>query len=167
MQIRTTKFPLFFWGFNRSYECSLDFEQNIYKNLEANTEYKFKKLNNFLFLILKYLPIFFVFLFTFNRFDFFLTKLTMVAYIFAIILASAINLFENMLRQFLSIVIIVVSAVTGFFIGEIFLVAYTLKYFLLLSVLIMVFLDMRLDSYSIVDDKGKILSNFIIPKRTK
>lgn len=167
MQIRTTKFPYFFWGLNKSYKCDLDFSQGIYKNLDVGTQYKFKKLNSFSFLALKYSPILFVFYFTFNRFDFTMNNLTILAYLFALILASAINLFDNLVRQVLSISIILVAVIVGFFIDEIFLVAYVLKYFLLFSVLIMIFVDSRLQAYSILNSNGKVVSNFTILKEKK
>ena len=37
LNIRTTKFPYFFWGFNKAYQCELDFKTRIYKNLETGS----------------------------------------------------------------------------------------------------------------------------------
>ncbi|CAD7289539.1 hypothetical protein LMG7974_01616 [Campylobacter majalis] len=167
MQIRTTKFPYFFWGFNRAYECDLDFEEHIYKNLEVKTEYRFKKINSLLYLIIKYLPIFFIFYFTFNKFDFSFSKTTILSHILAFILVSIVNLLDGLFRQIVSILAIFSSIFFGFYIDEIFLVAYVLKYFLFFSVFIMIFLDTRLQAYSILNDNGKVLSNFTIPKSKK
>lgn len=170
MNIRTSKFPLIFWSFNKANECELDFKNSIAnfeklndKNEKIYTKYSFKKLNKFAFLALKYLPIFLILFFTFNRYDFSFSKVNLISYAVALILTSAVNLLENLTRQITSIAIILFSIILGFYMKDIFLVAYVLKYFLLFSICVMIFIDSRLSAFSLINEKGKILSNFLIP----
>lgn len=169
MKIRTSKFPLIFWSFNKANDCELDFKNNVATFEKLNDEnekiyikYSFKKLNKFAFLALKYLPIFLLLLFTFNRFDFSFSKVNLISYAIALILISAVNLLENLTRQIVSIVIILSSIILGFYMRDIYLVAYALKYFLLFSVCVMIFIDSKLSAFSLIDESGKILSNFLI-----
>jgi|GEM_PF-1613785 hypothetical protein len=169
MKIRTSKFPLIFWSFNKANECELNFKENIAtfikfsdENEKIYTKYSFKKLNKFAFLTLKYLPIFLILLFAFNRYDFSFSKVNLVAYAVALILASAVNLLENLTRQITIIVIILATIFLGFHLENFFLVAYALKYFLLFSICVMIFVDSRLSAFSIINENGKILSNFLI-----
>lgn len=100
VKTRTTKFPYFFWGFNKAYECELDFNKALYKNLEIKTQYCFKPFNRYVFLFLKYLPVLLIFYLTFSIYDFFPNKMIISAYVLALFLALIINFLDNLGRKF-------------------------------------------------------------------
>lgn len=163
LTLRTAKFPYFFWGFNKAYICELDFTYHIYKNLDKQTQYAFKAFNPYLFLALKYLPILLIFYFCFSIYDFSLNQNTIIAYALAFILALSVNFLEHLARKFTSIIILMLSCGVGFFIENYFLIAYVLKYFLLICVFLIFYLDLRLKPFSLIEDK-KIISHFLVSK---
>lgn len=161
--LRTTKFPYFFWGFNKAYTCELDFTNHSYKNLEKGTQYSFKPFNFYTFLALKYLPILIAFYFCFSIYDFNFNKRAIVAYVLAFILALSINFLDNLSRKVTSIAILVLSLLIGIFINDYFLIAYVLKYLLLFSVILIFYLDLHLQPFSLLEN-NKIISHFLINK---
>ncbi|MBX7491218.1 hypothetical protein [Helicobacter turcicus] len=161
--IKTSKFPYFFWGFNKAYPCELDFIRQSYINTEANTKYAFKEMNFYVFLGLKYIPVLFAFYFSFSRYDFAFNKHTLSAYILALFLALMINTLENLARKIGVALLIAFSLLLSYLISDVFLIAYVFKYFLLFSVLILLYLDSKLMPFYLMD-KGRIVSNFLIPK---
>lgn len=161
--LRTTKFPYFFWGFNKAYTCELDFTNYSYKNLEKGTQYSFKLFNFYTFLALKYLPILIAFYFCFSIYDFNFNKRAIVAYVLAFILALSINFLDNLSRKVTSIAILVLSLLIGIFINDYFLIAYVLKYLLLFSVILIFYLDLHLQPFSLLEN-NKIISHFLINK---
>lgn len=163
LNIRTTKFPYFFWGFNKAYLCELDFKKNLYYNLEANTEYEFKSFNSYIFLFLKFFPLIIVFYLTFSVYDFYPHKNTITAYILALFLSLVINLLENLARKIGIIFLIAFALLLSFLIKDFFLVAYVLKYFILFSVFIIFYLDTKEQAFSIIKN-NKVVSHFLISK---
>lgn len=163
LNIRTTKFPYFFWGFNRAYQCELDFKKRIYKNLETNTSYAFEPLNVYIFLFLKYFPLLILFYFTFSIWDFAFNKFTLSAYILALFLVYAVNFLENLARKVGVGILIIITLALSFLLKDYFLLAYVFKYFLLLSVCIIFYLDLRLKPFCLL--KGsRIVSGFCLDK---
>lgn len=161
--LRTTKFPFFFWGFNRGYECELDFKNMHYENLESKTNYAFEKFNFYGFLALKYLPILFIFYCTFSRFDFYPSRMNIAAYVLALFLAVIVNLLEQIARKIGVVLLVIFTAILSYFIGEIFLLAYTFKYFLLFSVCIIFYIDLRFMPFSLLKGE-KVVANFLLDK---
>ena len=164
---RTTKFPYFFWSFNRAYESEIDFTHHTYKNLEVKTEYGIKSFNFYLFLLLKYVPILLILFFCITIYDFHLTKKTIMAYALAIMLALSVNFLEHMTRKVVSSAILILSIVAGYFTNDWFLIAYTIKYFLLISIGIILYLDLRLRPYSLIDENNKVVAHILLDKRIK
>ena len=165
LNIRTTKFPYFFWGFNKAYECELDFEAKTYKNLEVNTSYSFEPLNVYVFLLLKYFPLLFIFYFTFSIWDFAFSKFTLSAYLLAFFLAYVVNCLENLARKAGVAVLIVITLGLSYLIKDYFLLAYVFKYFLLLSVFIIFFLDLKLQPFCLLSGR-KVVSCFCLDKKS-
>ena len=161
--LRTAKFPYFFWSFNRAYTCELDFTNYTYKNLEKQTHYVFKDFNSYAFLSLKYLPVLLVFYFCFSMYDFSFNQNTIVAYALAFILALSVNFLENLARKLTSTIILIFSFGIGFFMENYFLVAYVLKYFLLLCVFLIFYLDLGLKPFSLIEN-NKVISHFLLSK---
>lgn len=159
--LRTTKFPYFFWSFNKAYKCQLDFLKGNYENLEKATHYKFKIFNRYAFLAIKYLPIIAILYLCFSIYDFIPTKPLIVAYILALFLTITINLLDNLSRKLGVLGIMLLAIVAGYVLGNYFLVAYVIKYFLLLSLLLMFYLDYGLVPYAIMKDE-KIVAHFLI-----
>lgn len=159
--LRTTKFPYFFWSFNKAYKCKLDFVKGNYENLEKDTHYKFKIFNRYAFLAIKYLPIVVVLYMCFSIYDFIPTKPLIVAYILALFLTIAINLLDNLSRKLGALGIMVLAVGAGYLLGDYFLVAYVIKYFLFLSLLLMFYLDYGLVPYSIIKD-DKVVAHFLM-----
>ena len=164
---RTTKFPYFFWSFNRAFECEINLTQKTYKNIEANTEYGIKDFNFYLFLFLKYAPILLIMYFCVTIYDFYFTKKTIMAYALAIMLALSVNFLEFMTRKVVSSVILILSLFAGYYIGDWVLTAYVIKYFLLISIAIIFYIDLRLRPYSLVNDKNKVVAHILLDKRLK
>ncbi|HEH5091018.1 TPA: hypothetical protein SG772_001626 [Campylobacter coli] len=52
----------------------------------------------------------------------------------------------------------------SFYTNDYFIIAYALKYFILLSVLLFLYLDTKFEVFSIVKDNEKIISHFLIRK---
>lgn len=161
--LRTAKFPYFFWSFNRAYTCELDFANHTYKNLDKKTHYVFRDFNPYVFLSLKYLPILLVFYFCFSMYDFSFNKNTIVAYALAFILTLSVNFLENLARKFTSAIILLLSFGIGFFMENYFLVAYVLKYFLLICVFLIFYLDLGFKPFSLIEN-NKVISHFLISK---
>lgn len=163
LMLRTTKFPYVFWAFNRAYECELSFEKNTYTNLEMKTAYTFKAFNFYLFLILKYFPIFIIFYFTFSIWDFYFSKSTISAYILALFLSCIVNILEHTARKIGVGILIVLTLFLSYFIQDVFLIAYVFKYFILFSVGIILYLDLHLRVYCLLQN-NKVVSHFLVPK---
>lgn len=164
IMIRTSKFPFIFWSFNKAYKCELDWQKLKYKNIEKNTEYNFKPFNKYLFLFLKYIPIILIFYFCFNKNDFAFEKNTIISYIFACVLTTSFIFLENFTRKITNIAILIFVIGIGFYLNNLFLIAYTLKYFLFISLILLFFLDTRFQSFSIISN-NKIISHFLINKK--
>lgn len=160
---RTTKFPYFFWGFNRAYECELDFNKGIYRNLEVKTEYCFKPFNYYIFLFLKFSPIILIFYATFSIYDFFPNKMTISAYTLALFLGLVVNFLDNLARKIGIAFLVILTLFLSFMIKDYFLIAYVFKYFILLSVCIIFYLDLKLTPFSILKE-NRVVSHFLIPK---
>ena len=165
LSIRTTKFPYFFWGFNRAYQCELDFKTRIYKNLKTNTSYTFEPLNVYIFLLLKYFPILIIFYFTFSIWDFAFNKFTLSAYILALFLVYAVNFLENLARKVGVGILIIITLALSFLLKDYFLLAYVFKYFLLLSVCIIFYLDLRLRPFCLLRG-SRVVSGFCLDKES-
>lgn len=161
--IRTAKFPYCFWGFNRAYKCELDFKKGLYQNLEANTQYDFKPFNYYAFLLLKYLPVLLVFSLIFRIYDFVPSKMTISAYILALFLALVINYLDNLARKLGIAFLVILTLFLSFVIKDYFLMAYVFKYFILLSVGIILYLDLKLTPFCILKN-NKVISHFLLPK---
>ncbi|MCR2062055.1 hypothetical protein [Campylobacter helveticus] len=166
INIRTTKFPYVFWSFNKAYLCELDFKKQNYLNLELEnaTTYSFKAFNTYAFLSLKYLPILLMLFICFTRYDFYLNERNIIAYTLAFLVALSVNFLENLLRQIISISLLVCALIIGFVIEDIFLLPYVLKYFILLSILLLFALDLRQKCFAIYDEKGKVITHFLMSK---
>ncbi|EAH8851386.1 hypothetical protein EWV09_08125 [Campylobacter lari] len=167
--IRTTKFPYFFWSFNKNCKCLVDFENNRYQNLELtnNCSYNIKPFNFLFFLFLKYFFIFVVFYFVFNKYDFYLNTRNIICYCLALVLILSVNFLDNLSRKILILIIFIMAIFLSFFTNDFFLFAYMLKYFIFLSVLLLIYIDFNFRIYSIYDDRKKILAHFLIKKRKR
>ena len=163
--IRTSKFPYFFWSFNKAYECELDFYKKIYKNLERHTQYDFCLFNFATFLILKYMPIFCVFVFCFNVYDFKLNINSLMSYILAIMLLFGVNFLENLTRKITIYVVLFLSLIIGYLIQDFFIIAYALKYFLLAQVILLVYIDVKTVQVFSILQNGKTISHFLLDKK--
>lgn len=161
--IRTTKFPYFFWSFNKAYKCNLDFSKGEYENLEKQTHYKFTMFNRYAFLSLKYVPIVIILLLCFSIYDFIPSKIMVASYILALFLTISVNLLDNMVRKVACGGIFALSILAGWLIGDYFLIAYVIKYFLFLSLILIFYLDYGLIPYSLIKD-DKVLAHFLIKK---
>lgn len=165
LNIRTTKFPYFFWGFNKAYQCELDFKTRIYKNLETNTSYAFEPLNVYIFLLLKYFPLLIIFYFTFSIWDFAFNKFTLSAYILALFLVCVVNFLENLARKVGVVILVAITLGLSFLIKDYFLLAYVFKYFLLLSVCVIFYLDLRLKPFCLLKE-SRVVSGFCLDKKS-
>ncbi len=164
LNIRTTKFPYFFWSFNKSLKCKINFSDFIYKNLELNNQFAFKPFNFYLFLILKYAPIFIIFYFVFNQYDFYFNTRNIIAYMLSFILLLSINFLENLLRKVLIIFLFIIGILISFYINDFFLIPYTFKYFILFSIFLLIYIDFKYRIFSIYNEENKIISHFMIMK---
>ena len=163
--IRTTKFPYLFWSFNRAFECEIDLKKESYKNLNMDTQYKIKPFNYYMFLLLKYLPLGFLLYFCFSIYDFNFNKLMITSYIFSILLLITINVFDNLTRTLLSVIILAVAGCIGIFtMNEPFIIAYVIKYFIFLSMIIFFILDLKIRPYSLLNENHRVVSHIMIPK---
>lgn len=166
LNVKTTKFPYFFWSFNQSFKCDINFDKLTYKNLEVNFKlYKIKSFNFYLFLTLKYFPIFVVFFIVFNIYDFYLNQRNILAYTLAFCLVLGVNFFENLTRQIMFFLTFCVSCAMAYLIDDFSLPAYTLKYFIFLSVLILLYFDFKFKIFEIVDENNKAIAHFLISKK--
>ena len=161
-KIRTTKFPYVFWFFNTSYQCKIDLQNNIYQNLDRSTEYRIKKLNKYVFLFLKYFPIVFLMFFAFNIYDFIPNKQNMIAYGLAFLMVCSINFLEDLMRKSATGALIIIAIALGISTGETFLIcAYLIKYFILLSVILLFAIDCKYNCFCILKNE-KTISNFLL-----
>ncbi|EFW5251558.1 hypothetical protein U0P67_000871 [Campylobacter upsaliensis] len=166
LNIRTAKFPYVFWSFNKAYFCELDFKKQSYLNLELENAktYNFKPFNTYAFLALKYLPLVLVLFFCFTRYDFYLNERNVIAYTLAFLVALSINFLENLLRQVVSVGILICALIIGFIINDIFLLPYVLKYFIFLSIFLLFALDLKQKCFAIYDENHKLITHFLVPK---
>lgn len=166
LYLRVAKFPYVFWSFNKAFLCELDFKEQSYFNLERKEakKYHFKPFNFYAFLALKYLPLLLILFICFTRYDFILNERNIIAYILAFAIVLSVNFLENILRQILSLILLASALIIGFIIGDIFLLPYTLKYFIFLSILLLFALDLRQKAFAIYDENKKVLTHFLIPK---
>ncbi|HEF8412114.1 TPA: hypothetical protein SGZ87_001651 [Campylobacter jejuni] len=164
LTIKTTKYPYIFWSFNTGKKCEVDFNNLTYKNLELDNHFKIKKMNFYCFLILKYLPILVIFGISFNIYDFYFSKRTIFAYVLAFLLIISVNFLDNLLRMIAIFSILFFGVFASFYTNDYFIIAYALKYFILLSVLLFLYLDTKFEVFSIVKDNEKIISHFLIRK---
>ncbi|WP_297731744.1 hypothetical protein [Helicobacter sp. UBA3407] len=80
-------------------------------------------------------------------------------------LVCVVNFLENLARK-VGIVILVVTALgLSFLIKDYFLLAYVFKYFLLLSVCIIFYLDLRLKPFCLLKGSG-VVSGFCLDKES-
>lgn len=96
-------------------------------------------------------------------YDFSFNQNTIVAYALAFILVLSVNFLENLARKLTSTIILILSFGIGFFMENYFLVAYVLKYFLLLCVFLIFYLDLGLKPFSLIEN-NKVISHFLLSK---
>lgn len=166
INLRTTKFPYIFWSFNKAYLCEFDIQRQSYLNLELESakKYKIKSFNLYAFLALKYCPILLIFFLCFTRYDFYANERNIIAYTLAFLIALSVNLLDNILRQIVSFTLLILALIIGFMIDDIFLLPYTLKYFIFLSIFLLFGLDLRQYCFAIYNEKGKVIAHFLVSK---
>lgn len=166
VNLRTTKFPYIFWSFNKAYLCEFNAQKRTYLNLELEgaKSYGIKVFNFYAFLALKYCPIMLILFLCFTKYDFYINQRNIIAYTLAFLMGASVNLLDNLLRQIVILTLLFATLIVGFMINDIFLLPYTLKYFIFISIIVLFSLDLRQMVFSIYDENGKVLAHFLIPK---
>ncbi len=102
---------------------------------------------------------------TFSVWDFAFNKFTLSAYVLALFLVCAVNFLENLARKVGIGILIIIALALSFLLKDYFLLAYVFKYFLLLSVCIIFYLDLRLTPFCLL--KGnRVVSSFCLDKES-
>lgn len=167
MQIRYTKFPYIFWSSTKPFETEISFEEKILniKNTE-NGKYiencTFKRMNIVWFLVLKYLPLIVFLAIAITKYDFMLEKTKLLSYCFALALLIPV-LLENIARKISLIFIFLALLGVSFSIDDFSLVAFSLKYFILLFCVITIFIELKYLPFSVIKE-DKVIAHFLIKK---
>lgn len=162
--IRTTKFPYVFWAFNKTSKCNIDLKNLKYQNLELNNNFNLKPFNFFGFLFLKYIGLILIFLIIFNRYDFCLNLRNIISYALALSLFLSVNFLDNLIRKIFVVSLFFLSFFLAFYINDLFLSSYMIKYFLFLTFLSLFCVDFKYKVFSICDDENKVISHCLIDK---
>nr|MBP3724308.1 hypothetical protein [Campylobacter sp.] len=155
-----TKFPYVFWSFGKTYEC-VKSQNEIHCNGKI---YNFKPMSKALFLILKYLPVAIIFFFLLTKYDFSLERERLISYLCAILVFLAFFYLENLIRTIAVIVILALSFAIGAYLGMFSLVAFVLKYAIILFCFFMFFIDLKFNAYMLIQN-GKIVSHFLTKEK--
>ena len=157
---RFTKFPYVFWAFGRAIECQAQNNTISW----SDKSFEFKKMSKWTFLALKYLPIILIFFLLVTKYDFGTDRIKLISYLFSILLFLAFFYLENLLRQVAVATILVASFIMGWYLGMSSMIAYVLKYAIILFCFFMFFVDLKLNAYELIQN-GKIVSHFLTKEK--
>lgn len=159
-----TRFPYFFYiPLSETAELDLDKKTVTKTQFDENGEilevrnYKIEPLKTAIFLCIKYLPILFILLFIYTKYDFVLSSEKITQYAVAFGVAFLILYFFKFIYLILGLAL-VVSAV--FFIDDI---AYILKYFFTFLIFLSLVLELDLQVFNVYKDE-KLVGQILVKK---
>lgn len=162
---RFTKFAYVFWSFTGLKEFTVDRTHSKLVFKESEKSYRYERMNRLSFYFFKFLPALFVFAIIFSRYDFYLAdKERLLSHIVAIMATSFFILSNGIIRIIFLSLAACFSVGIAFYIGNLFLPAFVIKYICLYYVIIIVLTDHKYIPYKLIDERGKVVSNFLFPK---
>lgn len=164
LKLRFTKFKYIFWSFGKNVLCDIDFNGNKLTT-EGGNVYHFRNMNPFYFFVCKYLIIGLFIFILFNRYDLSLSQSKILSYAFGLILTLFVFTSEDIKRQILITLTFVFATIVSFYLGDITLIGFAIKYFVLFSILIMFGLDFTYKPYELLDNENKVITHFLIQKK--
>lgn len=155
-----TKMPYFFWLMTKK-----EFFISQNKIFINDVEYYLKSKNKYIFLLLRYLPFFIVFGFTFNQYDFNLTNEKIIHYAGAILMFLSIVLFKRIgeIIVLISVVVIASLSVANYINVESMTIQFILKYLIFIYVIYDFYRYRNSELYEILEN-NKIKTHLIILK---
>lgn len=154
---RFSKFPYIFWSFGKAYECQLKDDLIICNN----KTYEYKKFSKLYFLTLKYLPIALIFYFIITKYDFSFEIVKIITYLLSMLIFLSFFYLENLFRFISLAILFTFSLVIGFYLESYSLIAYVIKYAIILLSIFMFFVDIKFNCYELILNK-KVVSHFLI-----
>lgn len=164
LKLRFTKFKYVFWSFGKNVLCNLDFKENKLAT-EGGNHYNFREMNPIYFFICKYLIIGLFIYVLFNRYDLVINQSRILSYVFGLILTLFVFTSEDIKRQILISLTFVFAVIVSFYLGDITLIGFAIKYFVLFSIIVMLGLDFTYKPYELLDNEDKVVSHFLIQKK--
>lgn len=163
LKLRFAKFKYIFWSFGKNVLCNLDFKENKLTT-EGGNVYNFREMNPIYFFICKYLIIGLFIFILFNRYDLSMSQNKILSYAFGLILTLFVFTSEDIKRQILIGSTFVFAVIVSFYLGDITLIGFAIKYFVLFSIVVMFGLDFTYKPYELLDDEKKVITHFLIQK---
>lgn len=164
LSLRFTKFKYVFWSFTKKVNCQLN-DTTKELHTEGGQNYTYKEMNIFAFFFCKYLPILLFLGILFNKYDFYFSQNKLLSYIFGAVATIFVFSSEELKRQILLGITFGFAVVASFYLGDMTLIGYGIKYFVLFSILVMFYLDFMYKPYELYDQDGKLYTHFLIRKQ--
>lgn len=163
MKFKFAKWRFVFYFYGEEKECEVKNNNILIKD---NVEYTFKQTNKFVYLFLKFAPIFFILTFVINDYDLSLDKNKIVEYLSAIFIFVGFVFFDDFQRKIYLIASFILITILGFYLHHFNLIAYTIKYSIILLILFWFGISFYNKCYFLYKD-GKIVSHFLTTKDLK
>ena len=163
MMLRYTKFPYVFWSSTKPLESKIDFTKKticIKDDKGKLNDFTFRKMNFALFLIIKYSPLLLFIGLTFNRYDFSFEANKILSYAFSLMLLIPM-LLENLARKILFYSFFIGILFGSFFLGDLSLAAFSLKYFIFLFCIFVFAVDLQYRPFEILKDE-RVIAHFLV-----
>lgn len=161
IDIRFTKFPFIFWTSTKAISSEVDCKNRTLKT--ENGEYEIKKMNFYLFFLVKYAPIILFVAIFYNRYDISYETTRLISYIFAVSYFIPLVLFDDVLRKYVLLAMMFAAFVVGFSLGDFSLGAFAIKYFILLFCIFIFIVDLKFQPFTLYKN-GKIFAHFTLLK---
>ncbi|WP_086236299.1 MULTISPECIES: hypothetical protein [Campylobacter] len=162
MKFKFAKWRFIFYFYGDEKECEV--KDNII--IKDNVEYTFKKTNKAIYLFLKFAPIFALLALVINSYDLSLDRNKIIEYLSAIFVFVGFVFFDDFKRKVYIISLFALIVVLGFYLHHFNLIAYTIKYTIILLIMFWFGISFYNKCYFIYKD-GKIVSHFLTTKDLK
>lgn len=157
--MKITKFPYFFY-FNSNIDVTIDNGSIKIKD----KDYSLVKKNKYLYLLLRYVPIFLLFAMVFNSYDFSFDNIKILQYIATIIFFLLVIVFKRVgvLISVISLLIIGVLSIFNFINVADMSMQYITKYFILIYAIYDLSKNFQIILYEIKDEDNRTKAHLIL-----
>lgn len=160
--MKISKLAYFFW-----FMKDIDLKITNNKVVISDVEYEIKNRNKYIFLFLRYLPIFIFFAFTFNKYDFTFDNEKILQYAAAIVMFLSIVIYKRVGLILTVVAIIVIASLTlaNYFELENMAMPFIVKYLIFIFTIYDFYRYKNYKLYEILQN-NKIKTHLIILKET-